>query len=87
MSEVRQRRTRRRDLGCPVVVTLTDEIVELKGQTVNVSSDGVLLEALGRIPVLVDIKGTTYRGHLVRAFPTDTETTAYAIALDDAFDF
>ncbi len=86
MRDVRPRRTRRRDLDCPVVVTLADEVVKLTWHTLNVSTDGVLLEALGRISVRVNIKGTTYHGHLVRAFPTEAETTAYAIALDEAFE-
>ena len=64
----------------------TYEIVELTARTVNVSREGVSLEALGRIPLLVDVEGKKYRGHLVRAVPMDAEWTAYAIALDDDFD-
>ena len=86
MSYTNRRKMQRRKVEFPVSLQFTYEVVELKGRTVDVSPKGVYLEALGRIPLLVDVAGKTYRGHLVRASPVDAESTAYGIAMEDAFD-
>ena len=52
----------------------------------KIPGKGVSLEALGRIPLLVHVRGKAYRGHLVRAVPMDSEWTSYAIALDEDCD-
>ncbi len=86
MSERERRTGERREAVIPASLKFTYEIVELDARTVNVSRDGVSLEARGRIPLLVDVKGKLYRGHLVRAVPMDSKWTAYAIALDEDCD-
>ena len=70
----------------PASLQFTYEIVELDARTVNVSRQGISLEALGRIPLLVHVKGRAYRGHLVRAVPMDSEWTSYSIALAEDCD-
>ena len=87
MRESNRRSSKRRDVFMPASLKFTYEIVELDARTVNVSRQGVSLEALGRIPLLVHVKGKAYRGHLVRAVPMDSEWTSYAIALDEDCDF
>ena len=86
MSESNRRNAKRRDVFMPASLKFTYEIVELDARTVNVSRQGVSLEALGRIPLLVHVQGRAYRGHLVRAVPMDAEWTSYAIALDEDCD-
>ena len=56
-----RRSTRRRELFLPATLKFTYEIVELDARTVNVSRQGVSLEALGRIPLLVHVKGNLSR--------------------------
>ena len=70
----------------PASLQFTYEIVELDARTVNVSRQGISLEALGCIPLLVHVKGRAYRGHLVRAVPMDSEWTSYSIALAEDCD-
>jgi 2-oxo-4-hydroxy-4-carboxy--5-ureidoimidazoline (OHCU) decarboxylase len=50
---------------------------------VNLSREGVLLTAQGKIHVILDMKGQHYHGVLVRAHPADGGKTAYAIQLTD----
>ena len=86
VSEPDRRNAKRREVLKPASLKFTYEIVELTARTVDVSREGVSLEALGRIPLLMDVEGKKYLGCVVRAVPMDAEWTAYAIALDDDFD-
>ena len=81
MVETERRRTKRRDGTFPVSL-VTNAEVELEGQTINVSQEGVLLWTRGRIEVRLGVKGKQYSGQLVRAYPVDDQTTEYAIVLD-----
>lgn len=57
---------------------------QLDGQTLNLSRSGVLLEAEGKIPVTLTIKGERYRGVLVRAVQAvGSGLMTYAIQLTD----
>ena len=55
---------------------------ELHGTAVNLSAVGVLLQAKGDISVFLTINGKRYRGRLVRGFPVEPGTTAWAVQLD-----
>lgn len=55
---------------------------ELEAKTVNLSATGVLLQAKGSIRVVLNIRGQRYSGRLVRGFPVEPGTTAWAIELD-----
>ncbi len=55
-------------------------------ETVNISRHGALVKAKGRITVVLHFQGTIFRGRLVRAVPSDGETTTYALELDDPVD-
>ncbi len=82
MNETNRRRAERHKETFLVSLVLK-EAVELHGKTVNWNSNGVLMEASGRISVQVNIKGHTYHGQLVRALPADSGTTVYGIELLD----
>ena len=77
VSEPDRQNAKRREVLKPASLKFTYEIVELTARTVDVSREGVSLEALGRIPLLMDVEGKKYRGYLVRAVPMDAEWTAY----------
>ena len=81
MAETERRRTKRQGETFPVSL-VTHAEVELEGQTINVSQEGVLLWTSGRIDVRLGIKGKQYSRQLVRAYPVDDQTTEYAIVLD-----
>jgi hypothetical protein len=61
-----RRAAERRTERFPVVVTI-EAACELEGHTLNLSRSGVLLEASGKIPITLTIKGQRYQGLLVRA--------------------
>ncbi len=82
MDEVERRASTRRDIKFPVSFTI--EATSLKGETVNVGDDGVLVHAEGRVAVLCRFNGKEYRGRLVWTTPREGEMAAYAIALDQA---
>ena len=82
MDEVERRASTRRDIKFPVSFTI--EATSLKGETVNVGDDGVLVHAEGRVAVLFRFNGKEYRGRLVWTTPREGEMAAYAIALDQA---
>ena len=81
MSEPERRRAERRKEVFPVLVT-TEGPIEIKGQSLDVSSSGLLLTA-GRIVVQLEFHGRRYRGRLVRAFPMETGETAFGIELEE----
>ena len=55
---------------------------ELEGHAMNLSATGVLFRAKGDISVFLTINGKRYRGRLVRGFPVEPGTTAWAVQLD-----
>ena len=57
MSESNRRYAQRRDVCMPASLKSIYETDELDARTVNVSRRGVSLEALGRVPLLVRVKG------------------------------
>jgi hypothetical protein len=57
----------------------------LEGETINVSDGSFLLTARGEMQLLVEFEGRRYKGRLVRAYPTEDGTTAYAVELDEIF--
>jgi hypothetical protein len=59
------------------------EAVELRGQAINASRTGVLVEAQGRLRVRVTISGHQYSGWLARAYRVELGTFSYAIELED----
>jgi hypothetical protein len=61
-----RRAAERRTEHFPVAVSINAPC-ELDGQTLNLSRSGVLLEASGKIPITLTIKGERYQGVLVRA--------------------
>ncbi len=81
MSEPEHRRAERRKEVFPVLLT-TEGPIEIEGQSLDVSSSGLLLTA-GRIAVQLEFQGNQYRGRLVRAFPMETGETAYGIELEE----
>ena len=82
MDQAERRAGPRRDIKFPVSFTI--EATSLKGETVNVGDDGVLVHAEGRVAVLFRFNGKEYRGRLVWTTPREGEMAAYAIALDQA---
>jgi len=85
MSENDRRRAPRSEEAFSVSV-VTPHAIEITGETVNFSRGGVLLRAHGRISVILGLKGKRYRGWLVRAVPRDSETTDYAIELEEVIE-
>ncbi len=71
MNERDRRHAERRKEAFPVLVT-TSAPIEIEGQSLDVSSFGLLLTAHGQISVQGEIKGKPYQGRLVRAFPTES---------------
>ena len=66
------------------VAVMIDGPIGLDGQTLNLSRSGVLLEAQGKIPVTLTIKGERYQGVLVRAVQAiGSGLMTYAIQLTD----
>ena len=81
-----RRRAERHAETFPVSIRVAESL-ELVGQSVNYSSNGILLQAHGKIPVVVGIKGKDYRGFLIRAIPsTGPQLTAYAIELTETLE-
>jgi len=81
MTEYDRRRAERKEHVAPTAMMLAAG--SLEGETVNVSSHGLLIRATGRISVVVKIDGKEYRGRLVRAEPMVDGGTYYALDLDD----
>ena len=75
----------RYEVSFPLSLTAPDRM-ELHGQAVNASKQGVLLEARGRLRVVVTIKGREYRGWLVRAYKVERGVSAYGIELEEDLD-
>jgi hypothetical protein len=82
MNPTERRKAERREETFIVSLIVTSPL-ELEGHTVNLSREGVLLTAQGKIPVILNMKGQHYRGVLVRAHPADGGKTAYAIQLTE----
>ncbi len=85
MNERERRHTDRHKETFPVIVT-TSAPINIEGQSVDVSSFSLLLTVHGQIAIQVEIKGKQYQGRLVRAFPTESGTTAYGIELEEALE-
>ena len=85
MSESDRRRTERHKAVLPVSVTIAGPI-EINGQSLDISSYGLLLTAPGQISVQVVVEGKQYRGRLVRSFPMGSGATAYGIELEEALE-
>jgi hypothetical protein len=62
-----ERRTAERRTEHFSVAVAIEAPCQLDGQTLNLSRTGVLLEAKGKIPITLTIKGQRYQGVLVRA--------------------
>ena len=76
-----RRASERRSVSAPVGIMMAAG--SLEGETVNISQNGALVRATGAISILLTYEGKEYRGRLVRATPIDSDTTAYAIQLDE----
>jgi hypothetical protein len=85
MNKPEHRKAERREETFVVSLAVAAPL-ELEGHTVNLSSDGVLLTAQGKIQVILDMKGQQYLGVLVRAVPVDGGKTAYAIQLTETLE-
>lgn len=77
-----ERRGAERQRDAAEISMVIAESQELTGKTVNLSAAGVLLHVEGSIKVFVNINGKRYRGRLVRGFPVETGTTAWAVQLE-----
>jgi hypothetical protein len=78
-----RRAAERRPEHFPVAVMIEGPI-GLDGQTLNLSRLGVLVEAEGKIPVTLTIKGERFQGVLVRAVQAvGSGLMTYAIQLTD----
>ena len=80
-----ERRRHARRTGSSSPVTMITVSPQLVGETVNVSDGSFLLTARGEMQLLVEFEGRRYKGRLVRAYPTEEGTTAYAVELDEIF--
>ena len=85
MNHPERRKVARRQETVPVSLSVPEPI-RLEGQTLNLSTQGVLLTAYGKIPVILGIKGKQYRGSLFRADSLEGNVAAYAIELTDALE-
>jgi hypothetical protein len=85
MTDPERRRAERRKEVFPVLVSSFGPI-GIEGQSVDVSSSGLLLSAQGQISMQLEFQGKQYRGHLVRAFPMETGVTAYGIELEETLE-
>lgn len=90
MSALPERRAERRagmryQVSFPISLTAPDRM-ELHGQAINASKQGVLLEARGRLRVQVTFKGRDYWGWLVRAYKVEQGVSAYGIELEEDLD-
>ncbi len=81
MAQTERREAERREDATQISMVIADS-QELEGKAVNLSARGVLLEAQGDISVFLTINGKRYRGRLVRGFPVERGTTAWAVQLD-----
>ena len=75
----------RHEVSFPLSLTAPDRM-ELHGQAINASKQGVLLEARGRLRVVATIKGRDYKGWLVRAYQVERGVSAYGIELEEDLD-
>jgi len=80
MNQEDKRRSGRKDVQTRIAMMMAAG--SLEGETVNLSQEGVLLQAEGHISVYLKIEGTEYRGKLVRVTPINSGTLSYAIELD-----
>ena len=85
MTTQERRSFRRRQLS-HVVTLVVPEAAVLRGEAVNASKTGILLEARGRLGVRVTIDGHEYRGWLARAYRVERDAFTYAIELEDALE-
>jgi hypothetical protein len=76
-----RRRSVRRDES--VSLSLTIPAVDLAGVTMNMSNHGLLLQARGRIPLVITIGDKRLQGTLVRALPDRGGVTVIAVELDE----
>ena len=81
MAQTERREAERREDTTPISMVIADS-QELEGQAMNLSATDVLLRAKGDISVFLTINGKRYRGRLVRGFPVEPGTTAWAVQLD-----
>lgn len=79
-----RRASERRPVAAPVGIMMAAG--SLEGETINISQNGALVRATGSISILLTYEGKEFRGRLVRATPIDSDTTAYAIQLDQTLD-
>ena len=85
MAQTERREAVRREDATPVSLVIA-ESQTLEGTAMNLSARGVLLQAKGEIRVFLTINGKRYRGRLVRGFPVEPGTTAWAVHLDQRAD-
>ena len=81
MAQTERRNAERREEATQVSLVIADS-QKLEGTAVNLSARGVLLQAKGDISVFLTINSKRYRGRLVRGFPVEPGTTAWAVQLD-----
>jgi hypothetical protein len=84
MAKENKRRSPREEIKAPLALVLATG--SLKGETVDLSREGVLIKAKGQVTMVLNLHGREYRGRLVRATPLENDETAYAIELDDPFE-
>ena len=82
MTQTERREGERREVTTQISMVIADS-QQLEGEAVNLSARGVLLQAKGDISVFLTINGKRYRGRLVRGFPIEHGTTAWAVHLDE----
>ena len=58
----------------------------LEGEAMDLSREGILIKAKGKITMLLQLNGQEYRGRLVRATPLSENETAYAIEFNEPMD-
>ena len=81
MAQTERRNAERREEATQVSLVIADS-QKLEGTAVNLSARGVLLQAKGDISGFLTINSKRYRGRLVRGFPVEPGTTAWAVQLD-----
>ena len=81
-----ERRRKKRKTEVVPVSVVTTESLRLEGRTVDVSSRGLFLTA-PEIQLVVDIKGTEYRGRLGRALPAGEDgMMGYSVELEECIE-
>ena len=81
MAPTERREAERREGATPILVVIADS-QKLEGHAMSLSATGVVFRAKGDISVFLTISGKRYRGRLVRGFPVEPGTTAWAVQVD-----